>query len=38
MLKSPKTNTLTVGLIKRASSVLDEIASKTVRKDEEDDR
>ena len=33
MLKSPKQNTLTDGLIERTSSMLDEIASKTVHKD-----
>ena len=35
MLKSPKTNTLADGMIKRTSSTLDEIESKTVHKDEE---
>ena len=35
---SPKTNTLDDELIERTSSMLDEIASKTVHKDEEDDR
>ena len=38
MLKSPKTNTLADGLIERTSSMLDEIESKTVHKDEEGDR
>ena len=33
MLKSPKTNTLADGLIKKTSSMLDEIASKSVHKD-----
>ena len=33
MLKSPKTSTLADGLIKRTSSMLDEIASKIVHKD-----
>ena len=37
-LKSPKTKTLADGLIKRTSSMLDEIESKTVHKDEESDR
>ena len=35
MLKSPNTNTLADGLIERASSMLDEIESKTLCKDEE---
>ena len=38
MPKYPKTNTFTDGLIERTSSMLDEIESKTVHKDEEDDR
>ena len=38
MLKFPKTNTLTDGLIERTSSILDEIESKTVHKDEECNR
>ena len=38
MLKSPKTKTLTDGLIERTSSMLDEIESKTVHKDEKGDR
>ena len=33
--KSPKTNTLADGLIKRASSMLDEIESKTMDNNEE---
>ena len=37
-LESPKTNTLADGLIERTSSMLDKIASKTVHKDEENDR
>ena len=37
MLKSPKTNTLADGLIERISSMLDEIASKAVHKEEEGD-
>ena len=36
-LKSPKTNTLADGLTERNSSMLDEVASKTVHKDEEGD-
>ena len=36
MLKSPKRNTTADGLITRTSSRLDEIASKTMHKDEED--
>ena len=36
MLKSPETNTLADGLIKRTSSMLDEIASKILHKDEGD--
>ena len=36
MLKSPKTNTAD-GLIERTSTVLEEIASKTVHKDKESD-
>ena len=36
MLKSPNINTLADGLIERTSSMLDEIACKTVHK--EDDR
>ena len=35
---SPKTNKLADGLIERASSMLDEIALKTVHKDKESDR
>ena len=38
MLKSPKTKTLAGGLIDRTSSMLDEIESKNVHKDEEGDR
>ena len=38
MLKSPKTKTLADGLIERTSSMLDEIESKTVHKDEEGDQ
>ena len=37
-LESPKTNTLADGLIQRTSSILDETVSKTVHKDEENDR
>ena len=37
-VKSPKTNTLVDGLIKRTSSMIDEIESKTVDIDEEGDR
>ena len=37
-VKSPKINTLVDWLIKRTSSMLDEIASKTVHKDEEGDQ
>ena len=37
-LNSPKTNTLADGLIKRTSSMLDEIASKTVHKGKESDQ
>ena len=37
-LKSPKTKTLVDGSIERTSSMLDEIESKTVHKDEEDDK
>ena len=37
-VKSPKTNTLADGLIERNSSMLDEIASKTARKDEGGDQ
>ena len=37
MLKSPKTNTAD-GLIERTSTVLEEIASKTVHKDKESDQ
>ena len=37
-LKFPKTNTLAGSLIERASSMLDEIASKTMHKDEEGDQ
>ena len=37
-LKSPKTNTLADGLIKRTLSMLDETESKTVDKDEVGDR
>ena len=36
-VKSPKTKTLADGLIERTSSMLDEIESKTVHKDEEGD-
>ena len=36
MLKSPKTKTLADGLIERTSSILAEIESKTVHKDEGD--
>ena len=35
---SPKTNKLADGLIERTSSMLDEIALKTVYKDKESDR
>ena len=35
---SPKTNKLADGLIERTSSMLDEIAVKTVHKDKESDR
>ena len=38
MLRSPKTNTLADGLIEGTSSMLNEIASKTVHKEEEGDR
>ena len=38
MLKSPKTKTLADGLIEITSSMLDEIESKTVHKDEEGDQ
>ena len=38
MLKSPKTKTLADGLIERTLSMLHEIESKTVHKDEEFDR
>ena len=37
-VKVSKDNTLADGLIKRTSSMLDEIESKTVLKDEEGDR
>ena len=37
-LKSPNTKTLAHGLIERTSSMLDEIESKTVHKDEEGDQ
>ena len=37
-LKSPKTKTLVEWSIERTSSMLDEIESKTVHKDEEDDK
>ena len=37
MLKSPKTKSLADGLIDRTSSMLDEMESKTVHKDEEGD-
>ena len=37
MLKSPKTNTFADGLIERTSSMLNEIESKTLYKDEEVD-
>ena len=37
-LKPPKTNTLADGLVERTSSILDEIASKTVHREVEDDR
>ena len=33
-IKCPKTNTLAYGLIKRTSSILDELESKTIQKDE----
>ena len=36
MLRSPKTNTLADGLIEGTSSMLNEIASKTVHKEEGD--
>ena len=36
MLKSPETNTLADGLIRRTSSILDEIESKIEHKDEGD--
>ena len=38
MLKSAKTKTLVDGLIERTSSILNEIESKTVHKDEEGDQ
>ena len=38
MLKSPKIKALADGLIERTSSMLDELESKTVSKDEEGDR
>ena len=38
MLKSPKTKTVADGLIERTSSMLGEIESKIVHKDEEGDR
>ena len=38
MFKSPKTNTLADGLIKRTLSMLDEIESKTIHKNEEGDQ
>ena len=38
MLNSPKTNILTYGLIEITSSVLDEIASKNVQKDKDNDQ
>ena len=37
-VKSPKTKTLADGLIKRTLSMLDEIESKNMHKDEEGDR
>ena len=37
-LKSPKIKTLADGLIKRTSSMLEEIESKTIHKDKEGDR
>ena len=37
LLKSPKTNTLADGLIKRTSTMLDVIASKTMYEDKEGD-
>ena len=37
MIKSPKTNRLADGLIKRASSFLNKIELKTMHKDEEGD-
>ena len=37
-LQSPKTKTLADGLIKRTSSMLDEIESKTIHKDKEGDQ
>ena len=37
MLKSPKTNTLADGLFERTSSMLDQIAPKTVQKGKEGD-
>ena len=36
-VSSPKTNTLADGLIERTSSMLDEIGSKVLHKDEEGD-
>ena len=38
MLKSPKIKTLADGLIKRTSSMLDEIESNNIQKDAEGDR
>ena len=38
MLNYPKTNTLADGLIKRTLSMLDEIESKTIHKNEEGDQ
>ena len=38
LFKSPKTNALVIGLIEKIPSVLDETASKSVRKDEESNR
>ena len=37
-LKSPKTKILADGLVKRTSSMFNEIESKTMHKDEEGDR
>ena len=38
VVKVSKTNTLADGLIKRTSSILDDIVSKTMHKDEESDQ